>query len=776
MLRITLNNETLVLPADFSMSLTIENPLLVPDKIPTPFTTTFDLPADPVNLRLFEFPNRLNSKNSFKEYDSAIFFGPIRILKGVLVAQKFDKNIKAYFRGVVINDAITKQLQNVQMDQYSFGSGGSYNPSFTDPGGFAYKYKEFIFKTLSGTGDFVAAPVRLDGVEWPYLVNDRMPTTHGYYASQELYLNFFNARNKTYTITQPGSATPEVHTVIFPMPFVYKLIDKIFGETIMDNFFRTGELSKLVLVTTYHPNFTGFTMANQSGILLDGDQGNGEKYFFLNSFLPAIQGNDFFKEILKMFCGSLYSSNGKFRIVKNKDIICSKESTDWTSKLIDNLSISKQKGQRYQYGYSSQQTTQKSNYEFENLSDLNATTATEDNEDVYWIRSLKASYTKKLRKKANTADKNRYIYECVGAKFSSQLESDENETFDCTVTTEPLPLTIDEYWFENGNDGGINLLTWAVPTLKLDNRMVRSDLSNVLIYQGLTNTFTPGDQYPLLSAYNVDAFGNKMGDLTLNWEGDNGLLNRFHAEFKDWIQSDKIRASGTFLLSALDLKKLDLSKKLDVQGKKFFIEKISVYLTHSTIEPAEVDLIESPAFVDQTYIYVRKEYFAKNNCSVAGQKGTLVPYSVTYTSTISLDDAKHQADVQEAKFQGEGQAWANAQGSCIVPREVIATLEASPYVLDYPMNGTLEYVIRASVRLNAPVSRDLRFSCYVELKSGNQSYLETQIDITISANSYQNSGQTTMNVFIPISDLHPIAAGNIISVTPNVVDGLTIVF
>lgn len=67
-----------------------------------------------------------------------------------------------------------------------------------------------------------------------------------------------------------------------------------------------------------------------------------------------------------------------------------------------------------------------------------------------------------------------------------------------------------------------------------------------------------------------------------------------------------------------------------------------------------------------TYTYVKKADFQKNDCT--GQDtGSILTYSKTYTSTISVGDAVAQADADVTNYNNEGQAYANTNGICNPP-------------------------------------------------------------------------------------------------------------
>jgi len=69
--------------------------------------------------------------------------------------------------------------------------------------------------------------------------------------------------------------------------------------------------------------------------------------------------------------------------------------------------------------------------------------------------------------------------------------------------------------------------------------------------------------------------------------------------------------------------------------------------------------------VAPTYKYVRSQTFTRGDCA-SGYEGTSVVFSKTYTSTVSLADAQAQA-AADTGFNTEGQAYANINGSCVIP-------------------------------------------------------------------------------------------------------------
>src|SRR5690606_13221180 len=145
----------------------------------------------------------------------------------------------------------------------------------------------------------------------------------------------------------------------------------------------------------------------------------------------------------------------------------------------------------------------------------------------------------------------------------------------------PLPLVPQQYWVtaENDLEDHPELLFWTVPVFEGD-RGIRPDNANIMFHRGMvkaTNLFVD-HEYPLLSPYRRAPDGTSVGDIELRWEGPDGLLATFHSQFKNWIERARAKVTGNFLLSPIDLHNLDITSKVHLQGRNFYVERIQVTL------------------------------------------------------------------------------------------------------------------------------------------------------------------------------------------------------
>jgi hypothetical protein len=78
------------------------------------------------------------------------------------------------------------------------------------------------------------------------------------------------------------------------------------------------------------------------------------------------------------------------------------------------------------------------------------------------------------------------------------------------------------------------------------------------------------------------------------------LIENYHKEFKAWIESDRLTMYGLFIFSPNRIRELDLSKKVNVRNKLWWVKKMVIPMTKKRIEPAQVDLIDARFTITET--------------------------------------------------------------------------------------------------------------------------------------------------------------------------------
>ena len=119
----------------------------------------------------------------------------------------------------------------------------------------------------------------------------------------------------------------------------------------------------------------------------------------------------------------------------------------------------------------------------------------------------------------------------------------------------------------------------------------------LLFYRGIQtlssiNADNPDSiDYPLASPLNYDYFGNRIGNYSLIWTGQDGIFNTW---WKDWHEAiQRMRGvSYSTRLKAVDIANLDLSKKKRIDKYLYFIKRIRLTITINEIKPAIVDYMQ----------------------------------------------------------------------------------------------------------------------------------------------------------------------------------------
>ncbi|MBK6964584.1 MAG: hypothetical protein IPH20_11780 [Bacteroidales bacterium] len=115
----------------------------------------------------------------------------------------------------------------------------------------------------------------------------------------------------------------------------------------------------------------------------------------------------------------------------------------------------------------------------------------------------------------------------------------------------------------------------------------------LMFWAGMANTFeNDGRNTRLIMAHHTDHFGIKRLNTSLHPEGPDGLIEKYHGRMKAWVEKDKMRVKGSFCLTPLELKRLDIRDKVYLRGRLFYIEKLSYTLSNQQISLVDADLIE----------------------------------------------------------------------------------------------------------------------------------------------------------------------------------------
>jgi len=607
MLKIFKQNKRLTLSPNIQIGVVIENPMMVDERLPVPYTLTFEAPPTPENLREFGYPDRFGAHEGNKLFmasESRIEFGPISIFHGTLSLVEYDQTLKLTFKGVDFNESLKKSMFGKDFGEVVF-DGSTSLFDWDDPASYYYHYKNWMNPLAYNTHpDYVAAPIHIktnnSAFRWYYNRTDARDQeytrkTSVYREAKSQYLNCFNPGDQSFLF--PGSTT--FAAPIFPLFRLKYLINKLVGDRLENSPFDATEMHD-VLVPTFFFKYWD----EVATVLLSSPWREDPGYLKFEDYMPDFPANTFLKTILNLFCMTLTAHKGNFVITSNKDIFARPVKHNWSKKLIGNAIPTSIEGQMYDYGFSDpnyykpdEEAIIKTVATLEAMRD--ATFNLADNDDNYselfYITEteqyfVKSAFYSSYLSSGNTLYELVVDYEFKGYKeVTPKEEVADQDKFNAKADIKQLYLQPAIYW--TGQEDTENKKFWIVPRwdpqtptdTKKTARQVRPTDLSLLLYAGAKTV--NGKNYPFLSPYKND-------NISLKWEGDDGLITRYHQDFKTWIEKPRLKVKGSFLLSALDLNNLAITDKVHLNGRNFFIERIEYTIRHDRIDPANVELIE----------------------------------------------------------------------------------------------------------------------------------------------------------------------------------------
>lgn len=638
MLEIFIANQRVDLPADIQIALTIENPMMLQDRVPTPYSLTFDLPPTARNLKIFNFPNRIASHKSSVVITRGckIIFQSITIANGVVSVNSYEQSIKAVFKGADLTETMRSQIYEMPMYTQVFPTSNWAAWDFDNPSNYAGRYRQMAIDAAKGLNPrMVVAPIKTHTENTPLQFTYERQSrgelvTASRYPQRMMdteYINYYNPETEEFALRSDtpavrGEPFAIIHAPIFPFVRVNYILSSIFGAALDNNVFATTELEDLVVPSTFFHNWKSnasdrVQFNGPGGMMFRNKPPFGsnpilppgyptDPFFRLNDFLPAYPGPDLLKELLKLFCASMVIKNGRFDLRLNKEIISEPVAHNWDSKLIGLPTITTEKKRVYKYGYEGEDQYIPDD-DVVSVFSIRAMITDADTESldpgeqmtkVYNISPIGAYYECIIDQ---TEDENgdpsdKYIsFKLIDGGYGKTNDTSQ-ETFDAVASLKPLPLEPKQYWVsaENDKDTHPDLYWWTVPYFDGD-RTSRPEQAFIMFHRGMVDTpnFFVDHKYPLLSPYHLSPDNNVVGNLSLRWDGPEGLLANFHAGFKNWIERDRAKVSGSFLLSPIDLHNLDITSKVHLRGRNFYIERIQVNIRHNRVDPAQIDLVEA---------------------------------------------------------------------------------------------------------------------------------------------------------------------------------------
>lgn len=594
MLEIFTNGQLTDLCLDTEVTFTYEQPLFSDDRVVAPYTFSYELPLSPRNRALFGYPDRAASNTSFQKIPSEIRFAGLVIASGTQQIDEVSDRLSVNFVGADFPMGNRKYLYNLSLGKLDLGvAEDQYRREWTTTQ--SKIACETALQQWALAGDtLVAPPVGIKNVEFP------AAEQYSFNRQNNLFINSF-CSSYLQTLTKPtgveGNTVRVTHlSKILPVFRVGWLFRILFGGMLQNNIFDSETWRPLVLLGRWHPKYQ--TADDYPVWNINSETGAVSITF--QDFLPKVQANDFITNMLKIPCASMYPIGSQFVIETNADILSGASDVRvWDDKLIGIPSISIEEGKEYECGYNGDEGTVPDDIipvKVQTIEDMFRDALAGDELKTYQIESTGQIIESQFDTEMGNRYKFRVVRQSMGGEDKTgddDPEKDEKSSYDAKVNGTVLWTNLRAI---------INTDTIATRVFQYvpEGEAIEEDRPDTLtvgLFWGYRNQLyenesSVSDTYPYMSHCNYDGEGNRLGDATLRFDGTDGLLARFHSRFKAWVEKDKRLLTAEVLLTARDLSRMDLRRKIAIRNKLYLIKTLSVTLTPRRILPAEVELVE----------------------------------------------------------------------------------------------------------------------------------------------------------------------------------------
>jgi hypothetical protein len=609
MLYIKIKGVHVDLPEDFAIDLILENPLLQQDRIPVPYTTSFEFPLTIANKSLFANPTRINNADRIWEYDAGeLGYGAHVFYYGMLIIAEISGKLMANFQASDNLADFKKPMNQLDLGIYDFAEtdyDGRKQKTGSDITALL-QYQFFVSRLHLEDFPITAAPIKILG-DPPSLSTGGTPIYNYMLWAQN---NFFNAfrgvggNNDGFTDPSDGLYKSGVLPV-YPQIRIAELMRILLKLSDENNPFINSELYKMVITSHFHRNFKDDLIVNWFGFIFDNDYPSPMDppeplYFNMGSYQSQSSAAEVIKAVLNILCMTIFSFYEEgiqvYRLKFNKDLIADESFDDW-DKLVGTIpKLSRETRQDYSFGYSDFNETEPkvdSDFILSTIEDLLAAPVnSETNEQLYYIQTTGQHILKKENEFNPDYPFGTHSYE---VRSSGLGGSNRNGGYDISSQFSPLKMTITENLLDISKSDEKHYYPLYLPIYSGE---ISVDFKPaIMLYQGLQpfeNDLGNIEGFPHLSYHNYNASGERLGDLSLAWGGNDGLIKNYHEHFKNWVERDKLMAYVELIFPPYLIKSIDMSKKKMIRNRLFWIRKMVIPMSRKKIEPARVDLVEAP--------------------------------------------------------------------------------------------------------------------------------------------------------------------------------------
>lgn len=547
------------LSANTEFELTIENPLLRDDRIPSSWSTDILLPPTPLNKRLLGYMGALMSEPAVKKLKVTIVSGGLGIFDGMLEYDSMDEsgNLSYTFCGRNPEDDWGMKIHELPGLLYDESGGYSYDSLLA-----ALKADEVegIHLPLVENEALVAEKAcasHIDTGGRPGGGNEPSDPNAGRPSLKDLDWGNTDMKYR-------NSPAASSHECTVPAVEVMRLLTNAIGSDGAGDL--DYELSRLVIFATWWTRFHPFTKTTSFTYDVGGA-------------LPDISLRELVKSVCSMFCAAVFRNRNSYLIRTARSIIECSEAADWTDKVSDVFTSEREAARSYELSYGGTTEEASGVLETDGTADSFSGILGIDSDEykamehsglgeIYSVRSEETNVT------VSPSDSH------PGGRSFAICE------FLCDRLTEPAPVspaTDDDvmsvaiglrlarcaparhYWIVAGQlDPSMTERMAALLPLPSVESERPAETYIAVLHEGQAS-----DRGVVIGPDGADSSAGL--DIT-----PQALFDSYHKAFADWIGTDRQRLSVSLDMSIYEATDFRMWRKVQILGRVFLVEKLSI--------------------------------------------------------------------------------------------------------------------------------------------------------------------------------------------------------
>lgn len=588
---ITASGVSLDIDPSYEFEIEMENPMLDDTHIPIAYSTSIAFLPTAKNKSVFGYLAAMYREPDVKQLSVSILAGGIPLFWGRLEYDSVeDGKLNYTFAGRDLEDEWSGYIHKLtHLSRMEINRGNSYIQQFD-------QHLRYI---QDGKAEFIK------DFEIPMIVGEENIT------DVEYTKNDIGAEKVEYIVKYHNYYWAPMMSVVTPAVKVASILSEAFKNvSISENIYT---LYGAIAILGLHRSkqlcaLYGLQQTDDHKLLLD-----------VADMLPECTVLDLVTNITRLFCASIFREGQSFALKTNREVLADNTIIDWTDKVSDEYSLSREEESSYSFGYSNDDS--KNTYTTESESSgtvsgsivdvgtmLEVIQTIENSSDYVAVRNLATGdmYSGK-KMTVTTATNSQYTLPYMDMllhKLHKVASDDEKEnSFDNSVDfkcVRCIPVT-------SVYDLSPSITLHQVcPIIKFpaaeDERS-----SDIWIGTLINNQLVDKGVYFERPTSTIHSNTGELANSNLSLD-PNVLYRRYHRPFAEWISHNRRVITTSVNLSLLEISTLRLYHKVMLHNQTFLIKKITHTFSSNTnnIE-TQVELIEAPITIteeEKNLIYI----------------------------------------------------------------------------------------------------------------------------------------------------------------------------